>query len=159
YGERYHGCTMTATSMPTFGFTVYVLIPQGKAPDGISLGFDRSGTVYYVYWGVSRPGYSGVYMGPVPAARDQWVMLTVKSSDIPPSGTGTWEGLFYGASGGEVQWDATTTINDDLLTVNGLTSLGSNIKVSLYDSSNVAVFANGAAIGDSATVDMYKPPF
>jgi len=157
YGYREHGFTMTATSMPIFGFIIYVLIPQNKAPDGISLGFIRSGNFYYVYWGVNKPGTSGVYMGPVPVSRDQWVMLTVKSSDI--SGTGTWGGLYYGASGGEVQWDATTTINNDLLTVSGLTGLGSNIKVSLYDSVNNQVIASGSESAGSASIDVYKPPF
>ena len=56
YGYREHGFTMTATSMPTFGFIVYVLIPGNKAPDGITLGFNRAGTIYYVYWGVTSRG-------------------------------------------------------------------------------------------------------
>ena len=174
YGSRTHYFTFDIGDPIPDYFISYVRIPEGKSPDGIQL------MVYFrddlctpspcwneVYWGV--PGdylnvppypFKKSYMGPVPAVRNQWIQLIVSRSDfgILPSGT-YWWGVGYGLSGGEAEWDVTTTTSDaqSKLLVYGLTSLGSGLTVGVYDSTNNALVTTGTQTGDFATVNLYKP--
>ena len=119
------------------------------------------------YWGATPSssacwGWTGsVYLGPVPAVRDQWVMLVVKSTDIGLDGT--WDGMVYGAAGGEVAWDVTTTQTvaswtDASLKVSGLSAVGtgSNNQIEVDYANNNTQIGIGPQSGDSASVLLYN---
>src|SRR2546428_12313527 len=99
-------------------------MPQGKAPDGIGLLIkeETAATTWnQVYWGLQPisccyPYFLQTYMGPVPAARDQWIQLVVSRDDAglmyAPGQYRKWAAFGYQLRGGEADWDVTTTVSD-----------------------------------------------
>src|SRR5437867_1639500 len=157
-------------TLPTY-FVSYVKIPQGKTPDGIQLMVKYSTSSCSIfcwtdaYWGgqASTPpegsGWGGTpaYMGPVPAARGQWIQLIIKASDIGLS-SGSWYGFGYGAAGGELDWDVTTTQTvaswtDAYLKVSGLPS---GVTVGVFYANNGTQIGTGLESGGTANVLLYQ---
>ncbi len=181
YGYRGHLFTMPEIVLGSNQnyFVTYVRIPAGKAPDEIEIGFQvwdpsftPSGGHVWVgaQWGNIVPcrSYGCINAGPIPSARDQWIELAVKVTDLTTTsghgvipGDPTWglfSGVLFGAYGGEAQWDLMTTLSATSLTVTGLNAIASSgLTVGVYDSSSGALVASGIQSGDSATVDMYRP--
>ncbi len=181
YGSRTHWFRTSGHSNPNY-FVTYVRIPSGRAPDGIALLFgeklDINGACsdgiglrcwHQAFWGSvdSREPETGLdvltntNMGPLPTSRDQWIQLVVSIGDSGlqnwPSG---WRDIGYKVSGGEAEWDVTTTQTDASFTVSGLTGLGSNLKVSLYNPLTNTVMASAVVSSGSATINLYRtlPP-
>src|SRR2546428_1127955 len=163
YREHYWLNSNQWNAIPSY-FIVYVLIPSNKAPDTILFGVNGGAMVqgHCAYWGATPSssacwGWTGsVYLGPVPAIRDQWVMLVVKSTDIGLDGT--WDGVVYGAAGGEVEWDVTTTQTvaswtDAYLKVSGLPP---GVTVGAYYANNATQIGTGAESGGTANVLLYQ---
>jgi RHS repeat-associated protein len=161
YGYREHSWenNQVWNAIPAY-FVVYVKIPSNRASDTILFGVKTSTTGRCGYWGRSISGSScfggfPTNMGPIPTLRDQWIQLIVSSSDIGL--TSTWDGMVFGAAGGEVEWDVATTLSSASLTITGLNTVCTGCAVNIYDSVNRVVIATGTESGGSATINMYKP--
>ena len=160
YGTREQQFTLPSKTAPSY-FVTYIRIPAGKAPDSIGFVVQMDAAPYdwkEVYWG-SPPGDTHLkvkYMGPVPAARDQWVQLVISASDI---GLATnWKGMSYVASGGEIHWDVTTTQTvaswtDAYLKVSGLPS---GVTVGVYYANNATQIGTAAESSGVANVLLYQ---
>ena len=171
YGQRAHWWGAAARIVTPTYFITYVRIPAGKSPDGIQFWIADNPPVgsclycwHQAFWGVPSStdplgGYligSSVNMGPVPYARDQWIQLVVNTAD---AGVGLdWDRVGYGSSGGEVDWDVTTTQTDASLTITGLSAVGtgSNNQIEVDYANNDTQIGIGPQSGDSASVLLYN---
>jgi len=168
FGTRFHYFTITpAPNIPTY-FVTYILIPEGRTPDGIGLLVEDTDKQFcstcwsMAYWGaqpsISENVVRTFYMGPVPSARNQWIALVAKSADFMRYINIQWDKLGYALAGGEAEWDVTSTNSiATWLTVGGLSGLGANTMVSVYDPTNNVVVTSGPNAGDSAAFSIYRP--
>ncbi len=170
YGSRAHYFSVSGQTNPSY-FVTYVRIPARQAPDGIGLLFEENPSSpncatycwHQAYWGIAPavPSFalgfdSQTSMGPVPAMRDQWIELIVSLAD---SGLrDNWVAFGYNLAGGAAEWDVTTTqtSSTESFIVGVPTSLGSNLKVSIYDSSKNVVVASASASTGVAGFNLYK---
>lgn len=95
----------------------WIYIPSGTVPREIMLQFrDTNGSwEHRAYWGENLIGWGADgttarrYMGPIPAARDGWVKLTIKASDVGLDNLSI-NGVAYTLYQGSIVWDATTVV-------------------------------------------------
>lgn len=158
YGVRWHRWYQTTGILTPDYFATYIRIPTGKTPDGIGLIVSGGTGWKQVYWGAyvndgfSTPTYS---MGPVPAARDQWIQLVVNDTDLGLGGY--WYGFGYELAGGEADWDVTTTqtIGSWSYASLAISGLPSGVTVGVYYATNNTLIGTGAASSGVGTVSLF----
>lgn len=117
------------------------------------------GWEHRAYWGSDLIGSatsSRRYMGPMPSARDSWMMLIVKTDDIATNGLNL-DGVAYTLYDGGVYWDYTAIGGPSIGRIE-VTGLLPGQKVELYDKSNTNTPKTSSTVpsgGSTAVLDLY----
>ncbi len=107
-----------------------------------------------IKWGTDGTS-SRHYMGPMPAARDSWTELIVKTDDVGTSGL-TIDGLSYTLYNGGAYWDYSALGGPSTGTMT-LNNLVAGQKVELYNATSALVVSGTVPSGSSSlTLDMYS---
>ncbi len=156
----------TPLTVPQTGLlSVWVWIPAGSVPQEIVLqwttGDGAGGWNHRAYWGADDIvwGTGGTAsrfpMGPVPAARGQWVDLALPASDVGLGGQSV-DGMAFTLYGGSVYWD---TAGVECLPATGANGLGGGWRVGLQASSTRPLPGQSITLTATANQDVGPTPF
>ena len=121
-------------SVPQTGLlSVWVWIPAGSVPQEIMLQWTSNdggdGWAHRAYWGADAIAWgtggtaSRFGMGPLPAARGQWVELAVPASDVGLAGQSV-DGMAFTLYGGSSYWDTAGVDCLPATGANGIAAVG-----------------------------------
>ncbi len=166
-GEHQHSFTNGAPlSVPQTGLlSVWVWIPPASVPQEIMLQWTTDdggdGWGHRAYWGADELAWgtegtaSRFPMGPIPAARSQWVELAVPAGDVGLGGRSV-DGMAFTLYGGSIDWD---TAGVDCLPATGANGLAGGWQVSLAASDSSPLPSQAVTLTATADQDVGPTPF
>ncbi|MDD1770703.1 MAG: hypothetical protein LUO79_06430 [Methanomassiliicoccales archaeon] len=163
YSSHYHGYINDNPGWaisPTDTIIQFVQLTNGRLPYEMALQFylAQDNRWHRVYWGgttdlISTAPYyqvASVRCGPMPTLTGQWLMLTVKASDIGVTTNTYLTGTLYALYSGTAMWDATSKATRTGIEIVGLTS-GMKVLMKLDDGTAI----QGTATSSSLTLTPY----